>query len=395
MKIERRCIMRVLNTERIPIKMWFESVEDLEPGALEQAKNAANLPFAYKWVALMPDAHQGYGIPIGGVVASEEVVSPNLVGVDIGCGMVAVKTSLTDIDQGQKEQWARDVRGLIPIGLGQQNDDNQSWEGFDRAPDLEVIQIELDKARKQLGSLGAGNHFIELQYGSDGYIWIMIHSGSRNFGYRTAKHYHEVAKILCERWKSDLPDKDLAFLPVDEKIGREYLEAMSYAMDFAWANRDLMMERAKYALSIAAGLGADGFKEVANIHHNYAKLENHFGKNVFVHRKGATKATKDTIGIIPGSMGTKSYITRGLGNPESFQSSSHGAGRRMGRGQARRELDLEKERAKMAGILGGPRDVKDLDEAPGAYKDIDTVMKDQEDLVEVLVELRPLVSIKG
>ena len=184
-------------------------------------------------------------------------------------------------------------------------------------------------------------------------------------------------------------------MPMSEKMGREYLEAMGFALDFAWANRDLMMERAKWALSLATGLGADGFEEFANIHHNYAALENHYGKNVFVHRKGATKATVDTIGIIPGSMGTASYITKGLGNPESFKSSSHGAGRRMGRGQARRTLSLQGEQDKMSGILGGPRNKKDLDEAPGAYKDINTVMENQQDLVEILVELRPLASIKG
>ena len=384
--------MRVVNTEKVPIKIW---AEDLEQGAVQQAKDAANMPFVHRWISLMPDAHQGYGVPIGSVVALENAVSPNMVGVDIGCGMVAVKTSLTHIDQGQMEEWAENVRALIPMGLGKQNEEHQEWEGFDRAPDIEVTGIELDKARHQLGSLGAGNHFIELQKGDDGYIWIMIHSGSRNFGYRVAKHYHAVAQELCRRWQSDVPNKDLAFLPMSEKMGREYLEAMGFALDFAWANRDLMMERAKWALSLATGLGDDGFEEFANIHHNYAALERHYGKNVFVHRKGATKATENTVGIIPGSMGTKSYITKGLGNRESFNSSSHGAGRRMGRGQARRELSLAREQAKMDGILGGPREKHDLDEAPGAYKNIDIVMRHQKDLVEVLVELRPLVSIKG
>lgn len=383
---------QVLNTERIPIKMWLNDIED---GALKQAKDVANLPFAYKWVSIMPDSHQGYGMPIGGVLATDDVVVPNAVGVDIGCGMVAVRTALTCIQQDQMKLWAQETRALIPMGLGKQNQEKAYWEGFDRAPDQEVIQVDLEKAQYQLGSLGAGNHFIELQKGDDGYIWIMIHSGSRNFGYRIANHYHKVAQIACKRWMADIPNKDLAFLPVSDPVGRYYLEAMGYALDFAWANRDLMMERAKYALQLATGLGDDGFEEFANIHHNYASLEHHYGRNVFVHRKGATKAAVDTIGIVPGSMGTASYITKGLGNRESFNSSSHGAGRRMGRGVARRTLDLQEEQDKMSGIIGGPRTVKDLDESPGAYKDINEVMKNQEDLVEILVTLRPLASIKG
>ena len=383
---------QVLNTERIPIKMWLS---DLEDGALQQAKNVANLPFAYKWVSIMPDSHQGYGMPIGGVLATDDVVVPNAVGVDIGCGMVAVKTNLTDIEHDRIKLWAQEARALIPVGLGKQNQDKATWEGFDRAPDQKVVYAELDKSQYQLGSLGAGNHFIELQKGDDGYIWIMIHSGSRNFGYRIANHYHKVAQVLCEKWQSDIPNKDLAFLPVSDPVGRAYLEAMGFALDFAWANRDLMMERAKYALQLATGLGDDGFEEFANIHHNFAALEHHYGRNVFVHRKGATKATVNTVGIVPGSMGTPSYITKGLGNPESFQSSSHGAGRTMGRGVARRTLNLQEEQDKMSGIVGGPRTVKDLDESPGAYKDINKVMKNQEDLVEILVELRPLASIKG
>lgn len=383
--------MRVVNTERLPIKMWLD---DLEEGALAQAKNIANLPFAYKWIAIMPDSHQGYGMPIGGVMATNHVIVPNAVGVDIGCGMVAVKTSLKEISEEQKKQWMQDVRSLIPTGFNH-NDSAQEWEGFDRAPDLHIIQQELNSARKQLGTLGGGNHFIELQKDERGYIWIMIHSGSRNFGLKTAKFYHDMAKQACQRWMSDIPTLDLAFLPMEDQRGRDYLQAMNYALDFAWASRDLMMERAKYALTLATGLGSDGFTQFANIHHNYAAMENHFGKNVLVHRKGATKATKDTIGIIPGSMGTPSYIVRGLGNEESFQSCSHGAGRKMGRNQARKNLNLQDEQDKMAGVMGGPRNEKDLDEAPGAYKNIHTVMENQKDLVEISIELRPLVSIKG
>ena len=384
----------VITTEGLPIKLWLEDQQWWYGGALEQAKNLANLPFAYKWIAIMPDSHVGYGMPIGAIMATNQVVVPNAVGVDIGCGMVAVKTNLTEISKEQLIDWQRSTRALIPTGFNH-NDDPQDWEGFDRAPDIQIIQDELGSAKRQLGTLGGGNHFIEVQQDEEGYIWLMIHSGSRNFGFKTANLYHAEARKMCKRWKADIPTPDLSFLPMDTDLGREYLEAMNFALDFAWANRDLMMERAKEAFTLSTGLGSDGYEEYANIHHNYAVMEHHYGKNVLVHRKGATKATANTIGIIPGSMGTSSYIVRGLGNPESFESCSHGAGRLMGRGQAKRRLDLEEEQAKMSDVVGGPRSIGELDEAPGAYKDIDVVMENQDDLVEVLVKLKPLANLKG
>ena len=380
--------MKVISTERIPIKMWLDEIED---NALAQAKNLANLKFAFKWVAIMPDSHSGYGMPIGGVLATEQVVSPNCVGVDIGCGMVAVKTSLTEINVDAIKTIMGKVRKVVPVGFNHQKD-NQEWIGFDAAPDIPIIQKELSSARKQLGTLGGGNHFLEIQHGDDGHIWIMIHSGSRNFGLQTANVYHKTAQELCAKWNSDLPDKDLAFLPMDSKEGQEYFVAMNYCLDFAKANRALMMERV-----------ADIFQEVCgatiedeiNIHHNYASMEHHFGKNVLVHRKGATRANKGLRGIIPGSMGTHSYIVEGLGNEDSFQSCSHGAGRRMGRKEAQRTLNLEEEQAKMVGIVHGLRTNNDLDEAPGSYKDIDVVMVNQTDLVKPIVTLTPLGVIKG
>jgi tRNA-splicing ligase RtcB len=380
--------MFVIDTEKLPIKLW---ISDIEEGALAQAKNLANHPFAVKWISIMPDSHQGYGMPIGGVMATRDVIIPNAVGVDIGCGMSAVKTSLKEIDTETIKQIMGEIRKVVPLGFSHQKE-AQEWTGFDNAPDVPIIQKELTSARNQLGTLGGGNHFIEVQRGNDGFIWVMLHSGSRNFGLKTATEYHKKAQSLCERWMSDIPDKDLAFLPLDTQEGQEYLAGMNYCLDFAFANRALMMDRIMVIVSnITFGAELDR----VNIHHNYAVMEHHFGANVLIHRKGATKATVGLRGIIPGSMGTKSYIVEGLGNPESFNSCSHGAGRRMGRKEASRVLNLEDEQAKMSGIIHGLRTSQDLDEAPGAYKDIDIVMENQIDLVRSIVELTPLASIKG
>ena len=380
--------MRVENTERVPIKLWLDDIED---GALQQARNLANLPFVYKWVAIMPDSHQGYGMPIGGVLATDGVIIPNAVGVDIGCGMGAVQTSLNGIDTTTLKEIMGKVRHAIPVGFNHHKE-AQDWEGFDRAPDIRIIQQELNSARKQLGTLGSGNHFIELQQDEEGSIWIMLHSGSRNFGLKTANVYHKLAQALCERWHVRLPDKDLAFLPMEEQSGQEYHAAMSFCLEFAQASRAHMMQAVIQIVKDVTG--GDPVDEV-NIHHNYAALENHYGKNVWVHRKGATRVREGERGIIPGSMGTFSYIVEGLGNSQSFHSCSHGAGRKMGRKEAGRKLNLEEEQAKMSGIVHGLRGVGDLDEAPGAYKDIDQVMESQKDLVKILVRLNPLGSIKG
>ena len=380
--------MRVLTTEKIPIKMWLD---DIEEGALLQARNLANLPFACQWVALMPDCHEGYGMPIGGVLATDQVIIPNAVGVDIGCGMVAVQTSLQKIDTDTLKQIMGMARGSIPVGFDHQRD-SQQWEGFDDAPDIPIIQQELASARKQLGTLGGGNHFIEIQRGDDGFIWLMIHSGSRNFGFKTASVYHKLAVCLGEKQRPAIPNKDLSFLSMDTREGREYFAAMSYCLRFAQANRTLMMKR--LADSVSTRTGAT-IRDEINIHHNYAALERHFGKSVLVHRKGATRAQFGQRGIIPGSMGTSSYIVTGLGNRDSFESCSHGAGRRMGRKEATRSLDLVEEQSKLAGIVHGLRSRKDLDEAPGVYKDIDQVMNAQRDLVSIAVRLTPLAVIKG
>jgi tRNA-splicing ligase RtcB len=393
---------KVISSEKIPIKLWLDNIED---GALEQAKNLANLPFAYKWISIMPDSHQGFGMPIGGVMATKNVIVSNAVGVDIGCGMCAVKTSLTEIDTDTLKKIMGGIRKAVPVGFAhhkEKQDESLMPDRMAYGPDVfdGIIQKEYQNALTQIGTLGGGNHFIEIQKGSDGHIWIMIHSGSRNIGKQIADYYDKLAIKLNEKWNSSVPKEwQLAFLPIESEEGQAYLREMNYAVDFALANRKLMMDRIKNVFVETFFDSGDKlcpkFDEMINIAHNYASLENHFGENVWVHRKGATLARKGTIGIIPGSMGTKSYIVEGLGNKDSFESCSHGAGRKMGRKEAIRTLNLEEEQKKMEGIIGSPRNQNDLEEAPGAYKLISEVMANQSDLVRILIELTPLANIKG
>lgn len=390
----------VLTTENKPIKLWLDDIDD---GALAQAQNLANLPFVFKHIAIMPDAHQGYGMPIGGVMATQGVIVPNAVGVDIGCGMCAVRTSLQDLDpasikkmMGGSAEHRGGIRGRIPVGFRHHSkEQDEKWmpEPNDDAP---IVKSQYNSAMKQVGTLGGGNHFIEIQKGNDGHVWLMIHSGSRNIGYQVAKHYNNLAIELNEKWFSQIPRKwELAFFPSDSQEGRNYLSEMQYCVDFALSNRRLMLERIKDAVS--AICPDTEYDEAINIAHNYAAMEHHFGTNVMVHRKGATKAQDGQLGIIPGSQGSASYIVKGLGNRESFASCSHGAGRRMGRKQAQRELDFDAEKKRLddLGVIHAIRNKKDLDEAAGAYKDIATVMVNQADLVQIEVELRPLAVIKG
>ena len=377
-----------ITSEKIPIKLWLDDIDEV---TLQQAKDLANFPFAYKHIAIMPDAHPGFGMPIGGVLATLGVVIPNAVGVDIGCGMEAVKTSITNISQDTLKNILCETRNTIPVGF-EHNKEAQIWEAFNRAPSVDIIQKEIESAKRQIGTLGGGNHFIEILKGDDGFIWILVHSGSRNFGFKTANYFYQKAIKISQNSKIKLPTKELSFLPIDSNEGRQYLKAMNFCLEFAQANRDLMTEKVK---KIFSGYTKATFDPSINIHHNYAAEEEHFAKKVYVHRKGATKATKGLIGIVPGSMGTPSYIVEGLGNPESFCSCSHGAGRRLGRRQAIKSLSLEEEQIKMKDILGAPRTKNELQEAPGAYKDIDKVMKDQEDLVKIKTKLFPLAVIIG
>ncbi len=389
-------MIRKITTERLPIKLWLN---DLEGGALQQAKNIANLPFAFHHVALMADCHQGFGMPIGGVLALDKVIIPNAVGVDIGCGMCTVKTSLEHISHPELKNLMSDIRQVTPLGFKHHKSpqDEKYMPASTDVDKMEVVSREYENARFQLGTLGGGNHFIEIQKGSDGKIWIMIHSGSRNIGKQVADHYNRLATKLNEQWDSPVPRSvQLAYLPLDTPESNAYMREMQYCVDFAFANRKLMMDRILDIFSDYFSSNFNAFPMI-NIAHNYAAKESHFGKEVIVHRKGATLAEKDTTGIIPGSQGTQSYIVKGKGNPESFNSCSHGAGRVMGRKQAQRSLNLKEEIKKLneKGIIHAVRSVKDLDEAASAYKDINLVMKNQQDLVEVLVELTPLAVVKG
>lgn len=381
--------MKKIETDVKPILSWCENPED---GCIAQAKNLAALPFLVSHVALMPDTHQGYGMPIGGVIGCKGVVIPNAVGVDIGCGMCAVETSIPSISLDDLKRVMGEIRKAIPVGFSHQKDAQEGMPVFDG--NEEIVLREYKSAEKQLGTLGGGNHFIEIQK-SDSRVWAMIHSGSRNIGLKVAKHYNDLANELNRKWFSSVPEKsELAFLPLDSDAGRSYLREMDYCLRFAKANRDLMMKRTMVILSEVTGCS---FGEVINIHHNYAVMENHFGQNVMVHRKGATSAREGQLGIIPGSQGTSSYIVRGKGNAASLQSCSHGAGRRMGRKEACRKLDLkaEQERLDSRGILHAIRSKDDLEEAASAYKDIDVVMAEQTNLVGIVTKLEPLGVIKG
>ena len=382
--------MIVVNSEKKPIKLWLDDIED---GALEQAKNLANLPFIYKHVAIMPDSHQGYGMPIGGVIATIGAVIPNAVGVDIGCGMLAVKTELTSIDTETIKKIMQDIRDTVPVGFNHHKKpvENELTMGTI----YPVMEREEGNIDYQLGTLGGGNHFIEIQKGSDGYIWYMIHTGSRNYGKQVCDFYNKEAQRENNKWYTSIdPSHDLAFFPIGTELFKMYMEEMDFALRFAQENRRIISCRIIEAFNNHTDTE---FSNPINIHHNYAKFENHYGKNVIIHRKGATSARIGEYGIIPGSQGTKSYIVKGLGNTESFMSCSHGAGRKMGRKQAIRELDYDAEIKSLndKGIIHSVRNQKDLDEAPGAYKDIETVMENQKDLVEIVTELTPLAVIKG
>lgn len=390
-------MMKKITDTKIPIYSW---AVDLEDSALQQAIDIVNNMPVHDHLALMPDSHLGMGMPIGGVMPLVNAIAPNAVGVDIGCGMLAVRTNLRELDIEQHKL----IRGLIwksiPVGFGK-HQHYKEWTGFLNAPiTISAIRQELDNARKSLGTLGGGNHFIEVQKGSDGFIWYMIHSGSRNFGYKICNHYNDIASQVGI---SEL--KDLPYLTMGTAEAIEYDMAMNFALDFAHANRAEMSRQIKIAFTEI--LGDVEFLEEINIHHNYAALELHMGEWVIVHRKGATLANKDTTGIIPGSQGTPSYIVRGKDNPDSFYSCSHGAGRvmsrtkatgltRKGKRKAEAGITVEDAEKAMDGLLCRFTE-SNVDEAPQAYKDIREVMKAQYDLVEILVELMPyqIAAMKG
>lgn len=390
--------MEVKIINNVIVKSW---VKDLDDHGKQEVLNLCQLPFIHHHLALMADAHGGKGMPIGGVLATKGVVVPNAVGVDIGCGMCAVKTNIraVEIDESiMRKQILRNIRKAIPLGRDHHKhnqDEKYMPQGFD-TDKMQVVSRQLSSALKQVGTLGGGNHFIELQRDDDGRMWIMIHSGSRNLGKKVGDFYNEKANILNRRWFSSVAQElNLPFLPVRTEEFRQYWAEMEYCVAFALCNRKLMMDR--ICQIIGDTIAGAEFEPMINIAHNYAKWETHFGENCIIHRKGATSARSGEIGIIPGSQGTCSYITEGLGNPESFMSCSHGAGRRLSRSAARQELSLEEEIARLekAGIIHAIRYKEDLDEAAGAYKNIDEVMAAQADLVRIRSRLSPIAVIKG
>ena len=394
----------IFNSDRqkVPIRNWCGNPE---PAALEQAVNVSNHPAIAGHVALMPDLHPGYGMPIGGVAALKDAVSPNMVGVDIACGMMANKFDF-------KADWLshddmilimREIRNHVPMGMKHQKDNSvfkkEARDLIDKhktgTRNLEkgVGLVSFDAVAEQLGTLGGGNHFIEMQADEEGFMWFMLHSGSRNIGKCVCDKFNRIAKELNARHRINLPAPDLAFLPTDSEEGREYLALLDFCMDFSYLNRECMLKQIEESLKKVIGKIPHTTERI-NIHHNYAALEEHFGEKVWVHRKGATCAAEGNIGIIPGSMGTSSYIVKGKGNEEAFSSCSHGAGRVMGRNAAAKTFSMEQFRKSMQGVVFKCSE-KFLDESPMAYKDIDSVMDEQKDLVDVVHRLRPLAVEKG
>ncbi len=389
-------ITKMINNR--PVKIWTDNVEE---SAMRQIENLTTLPFLYHHLAVMPDVHAGMGMPIGGVLACVDAVIPNAVGVDIGCGMCAVKTNWKvggiPLHVLRKEIMCG-IRKRIPLGMEhhkEAQDEKYLPSGYD-IDTLEVVKRRQKSILHEVGTLGGGNHFIELQKDEDDTLWIMIHSGSRNLGKQVGDFYNKIATEQNKRWYSVVaPELRLPFIARETREFGMYWNDMKYCIDFALCNRRLMMERIEEVL--CDSLKGIEFESMINIAHNYAAWENHFGKNVIVHRKGATLANEGTIGIIPGSQGTASYIVEGLGNPDSFCSCSHGAGRIMSRTKAIQILDMQKEVAQLEskGIVHAIRCQDDMQEASGAYKDIEEVIANELDLVKVKKRLLPVAVIKG
>lgn len=386
-----------------PVKVW---TDDLESSARAQLVNLSRLPFIHHHVAAMPDVHGGIGSTIGSVIATRAAIIPAAVGVDIGCGMAAVRTSLTagQIDETSLKRVFDQISRDVPVGRAQHRDDRalvdaarpfepKLAELTGRHPQLLKAFGRFSNWVNQMGTLGGGNHFIEVCLDEAGSVWVMLHSGSRGIGNAIGHYFIELARREMERWMIQLPDRDLAYLPEGSAHFDDYVEAFSWAQAYARANRDRMMELVLAAL--ARHLPPFVVTtEVVNCHHNYVEREHHFGANVWVTRKGAIRAREGDLGIIPGSMGAKSYIVRGRGNPESFCSCAHGAGRRMSRTAAERKFTAADLAAQTAGVICR-KDKGVVDEIPGAYKDIDQVMANQADLVEVVHTLKQVVCVKG
>lgn len=385
--------MIVIDTEKLPIKVWAgELSEESDADVLAQARNLANHPASRFWIALMPDFHLGYGMPIGGVLAAQDAVVPNAVGVDIGCGMIATRLTQTAdmLTRDQLQAWREATHARVPVGFTSHEKAHPLTERLEATEGLPVAAAQ-QTPRHQIGTLGGGNHFIELQADEDGRLWLMLHSGSRNLGKTICDHYHKTAKGYMQQWFSAIPDLDLSFLPRGCAEYDLYLAEMRYAMAFAEDNRAQMLRETLAALTEVTGWKIDPDLQIET-HHNYAEMEHHRGANVLIHRKGAVKA--QGMVTIPGSMGTASYIAEGLMCPESFNTCSHGAGRLLGRKQANRTITKDRAVKTMGDVVFGVRD-GDFDEMPDAYKDIDAVMAAQAELVRPLHRLRPLAVVKG
>lgn len=392
------------------IKAWTRGVP-VEDAAREQLARIAELPFIYKHVAVMPDVHLGKGATVGSVIATQGAIIPAAVGVDLGCGMIAQRTDLTSHDLPDHLAGVRAaIEAAVPHGRTHNGgpNDRGAWKDV---PDecasawshmagtfAKICEkhpaIEKANHVRHLGTLGTGNHFIELCLDESDRVWIMLHSGSRGIGARIGSYFIEKAKREMERWSIHLPDKDLAYLSEGSELFDDYCEAVLWAQSFAKLNRDLMLRATRSAISKALGRPVGGGEQATECHHNYISREHHFGEDVWVTRKGAVRAGEGELGIIPGSMGARSYIVRGKGNPDSFCSCSHGAGRAMSRTAAKRRFTLD-DHVKATHGVECRKDLDVLDETPMAYKDIDAVMAAQRDLVDVVHVLKQVVCVKG
>jgi tRNA-splicing ligase RtcB len=397
--------MQVIKDEgSLPIKAWTDTIEN---SALAQLKNLARMPFIAKnGIAVMPDVHAGIGATVGSVIASHKAIIPAAVGVDIGCGMNAVRLSLKASDLPESLKAVRDqIERDVPVGFSMHQRDRDieaNWgergELFNRWVDLfaefPALKAKTDNTAAQLGTLGGGNHFIEVCLDEKQDVWVVLHSGSRGTGNAIGRYFIEKAKEACAMWHIDLPDNDLAYFPEGTPMFDDYTKAVEWAQNYAFENRAVMLERVIAALQKTIGKPFEVTSEAINCHHNYVAHESHFGQNLWVTRKGAIRAREGDLGIIPGSMGQRSYIVRGKGHPESYCSCSHGAGRVMSRTEAKRRFSLTDLIAQTDGVECR-KDEAVIDEIPGAYKNIDTVMENQRDLVEVVHTLKQVLCVKG
>lgn len=397
-------------SDSIPIKMWTQGVP-VEEEAKTQLLNTARMPFIYKWLAVMPDVHIGKGSTIGSVIPTKEAVIPAAVGVDIGCGMMAVRTSLLANDLPDNLYEVRcAIEKAVPHGrtVSRSERDKGAWGNI---PDNTAIawqtllgefeqivdfapRLQKTNNVNHLGTLGTGNHFVEMCLDEEQRVWLMLHSGSRGVGNAIGSHFIELAKKDMQKWMIHLPDKNLAYLPEGTEHFDQYIFAVEWAQKYAKMNRELMMANTIEALRKVISKPFDANIEAINCHHNYVTKEKHYGEDVYVTRKGAVRARRGDVGIIPGSMGTKSFIVRGLGNEESFCSCSHGAGRVMSRTEAKKRVSLQEHEQATKGVECR-KDANVIDETPSAYKNIDKVMLAQKDLVEVVYILKQIVCVKG